>query len=253
MYYSIDEYIIFHPNFKNELDGKIKTIIGKHTKLIFSNFSCIDKYYDIYVKKKGIYSNEIKIYKEKGYYNNFSYSESKFNTQIDHNLPSSIKYLKLGHSFNQTVDNLGTTLEEIIFDYEFNKQVDNLPFSIKSITFGYSFNQSVDNIPNSIIYLSLSYSFNKKLDDLPIGLETLIVGKNFNHNINCLPKTLKFLEIKSKYYADSFYVKKYLNICALPKKLEEITLHVDSYEKKIQKFNIDNIKYQFGKEIIFLY
>lgn len=52
MYSSIDEYVIFYPNFNNEHDGKIKTIIGKHTKLIFSNFSCTNKYYDIYIKKK---------------------------------------------------------------------------------------------------------------------------------------------------------------------------------------------------------
>lgn len=101
-----------------------------------------------------MYSNEIKIYKESNYYGDkFSYSKSLFDKQIDHNLPSSIKYLRLGHSFNQTVDNLGTTLEEIIFGYNFNQHVDNLPFSIKSITFGYSFNQPVDNIPNSIIYI----------------------------------------------------------------------------------------------------
>ena len=52
LYYSIDEYIIFYSDFNAELDGKIKTNIRKHTKLIFSNFSCVDKYHDIYVKKK---------------------------------------------------------------------------------------------------------------------------------------------------------------------------------------------------------
>jgi len=205
MYSCIDEYIIIHPNFDKDLDGKIKTLIGKHTKLIFSNFSCIDKYVDIYIRKKNKYANEIKIYKTMCYQNSLFYTKSLFNKQIDHNLPISIKYLKFGHKFNQSVDNSGMTLEEIIFGYEFNQHVDNLPFSIKSITFGYEFNQPIDNIPNSIIYISLSYSFNQKLDDLPIGLETLIIGKNFSQNINCLPKTLKFLEIRSKYYNNCIF------------------------------------------------
>ena len=252
MYLSIDEYIIFYPKFNGELDKKIKTIIGKHTKLIFGNFSCFDKYNDIYVKKKGIYSNEIKIFKYKGLRNDFSYSGSLFDKQIDHNLPSSIKYLKLGHSFNQTVDNLGNTLEEIIFSYEFNQHVDNLPFSIKSITFGFSFNQPINNLPNNIIYISLSYSFNNKIDDLPIGLETLIIGKNFSLEINCLPKTLKFLVIKSKYYSDYAYLKNNINICALPKKLEEITF-CNNFSYKNEKFNIDNIKYRFGKKKMIYY
>jgi hypothetical protein len=245
--------MIIYPNFNNELDGKIKTIISKHTKLIFSNFSCTDKYNHIYIKKKSIYSNEIKIYKENRYNHNnqISYSKSMFNKQIDNNLPSSIKYIKLGHSFNQTVDNLGTTLEEIIFGYDFNQRVDYLPFSIKSITFGYLFNQPIDNIPNSIIYLSLSYSFNNKLDDLPIGLETLVIGESFSNDINCLPKTLKFLEIKSKYYDDYYYIKNHLNICSLPKNLEVITI-VNKY-KQIEKYNIDNIKYKFEKEKLLLY
>lgn len=52
MYHSIDKYLIFYPNFNDELDEKIKKIIRKHTKLIFSNFSCVDKYNDIYIKKK---------------------------------------------------------------------------------------------------------------------------------------------------------------------------------------------------------
>lgn len=84
-----------------------------------------------------------------------------------------------------------------------------------------------------------------------------MIGKKFSHDINCLPKTLKFLEIKSKYYSDYNYINNYLNICSLPKNLEAITIVNKSYQtgnyKQIEKYNIDNIKYKFGKEKIFLY
>ena len=214
MYYSIDDCIIFHPTFNNNINGKAKAIINKHTKLIFSNHAFVDSYHDIYVKKKnGVYLNH--------HQNNCNGSE--FNKQIDNKLPNSIKYLDVGNSFNQSVDNLGMNLEEIVFGRAFNQPVDNLPFSIKSLTFGHSFNHPINNIPNSIVYLSLalSKSFNNKLDDLPIGLETLIIGNGFNHDMNCLPKTLTYLKIHSKYYNDDHYNKYDLNICSLPKKLKD--------------------------------
>lgn len=249
----IKDTLIIDYDFNDTLSGKINKAIKSCSKLIFSDFDSKEKYEDIYVKKKGIYNNTIKLYK----HGSLKYKCSKFNQQIDHRLPSNVKYISLGHTFNQSVDNLGSTLEEIIFGYCFNSRVDNLPFTIKSLTFGYSFNQPVDNIPCTVTYLALSYSFNKTLDDLPLGLETLIIGKNFNHNINCLPRTLKYLEIKSKYYNDENYVKQVLNICRLPKTIENIVFkkkgnYYDENDTK-QIYNIDNIKYKFGKDEIKTY
>jgi len=251
MFIGIKDTLIIDWNFNDELNGKINKAIKTNSKLIFSDFEWKEKYEDIYINKKGIYKNTIKLYK----HNLYNYRGARFNKQIDNKLPFNVKYISLGHSFNQTVDNLGSGLEEIIFGYSFNQRVDNLPFTIKLLTFGYSFNKPVDNIPNSIIYLSLSYSFNCKLDNLPIGLETLCVGKNFSHNINCLPKTLKYLEIKSKYFNDKYYLTQVLNIYRLPKNLEIIVFKYKNHfnEETNDKYNLDNIKYKFGKNKIITY
>lgn len=259
MYTCIKNTLIIHPEFNDVLKDKMRTDMKKHERLIFANYKNKEEYEYKYIKPKK-YSNEnAQIKYAKQFHNlNSQYMCSKFNNKIDNTLPENIKYLQLGFSFNQSVDNLGSGLEDIVFGYEFNQRVDNLPFTIKSLIFGYSFNQTIDNIPCSIIYLELSYSFNQKLDDLPIGLETLIIGKNFSHNINCLPQTLVHLEIKSKYYNNDYYNKNVLNICALPKKLETIIFieknNCDEYgTKKIEKYNIHNIKYKFCKKNIDFY
>ena len=256
MYSCIKNTLIIHPEFNDELKGKMRTDMKKHERLIFANYKNKKKYEDKYIKPKK-YSNDNAQLKhiQQFPYSKSQYMCSKFNNEIDNTLPENIKYLQLGYSFNHTVDNLGSGLEHIVFGYEFNQRVDNLPFTIKSLIFGYSFNQTVDNIPCSIVRLELSYSFNQKIDDLPIGLEILVIGKNFSHNINCLPSTLVHLEIKSKYYNDDHYNKKVLNICALPKNLKEIDfIDKNRYNRyggtKIEKYDIHNIKYKFGKKNI---
>ena len=257
MYICIKNALIIHPEFNDELKGKMRTDMKKHERLIFANHNNKEEYENIYIKKKKYLNVNAQLRHAKQFSNSTNkYMCSKFNDQIDNRLPENIKYLQLGYSFNQTVDNLGSGLEDIVFGYEFNRRVDNLPFTIKSLIFGYSFNQTVDNIPCSIIRIELSYMFNQKLDDLPIGLEILVIGKNFSHNINCLPRTLEHLEIKSKYYNNNHYNKNVLNICALPKNLKSIIFidkNKDGESNKIEKYNIDNIKYKFCKKNIDFY
>lgn len=256
MYVCIKNTLIIHPEFNDVLKGKMRTDMKKHERLIFANYKNKEEYEDKYIKPKKYSNDNAQLSHVKQFPNPYNqYMCSKFNNQIDNTLPENIKYLQLGYSFNQSVDNLGSGLEDIVFGYEFNQRVENLPFTIKSLIFGYSFNQTVDNIPCSIIRLELSYSFNQKLDDLPIGLEILVIGKNFSHNINCLPQTLVHLEIKSKYYNDDYYNKNLLNICALPKNLETIIfIDKNKWNKtKIEKYDIHNIKYKFYKKNINFY
>lgn len=252
MYSNVKDALIFHPSYNQKFSNKILSTMKRYPKIIFANSE--KQYKNICEKNK--FQNEIYFFEKQYYGNNYC---SKFNQQIDNTLPDNIQYIKLGYDFNQTVDNLPINITHLAFDYKFNQRVDNLPFSIKYLIFGYEFNQTVDNIPNSIIYLELSYLFNQKLDDLPIGLEKLIIGKKFSYNINCLPKTLKYLEITSQYYNCDHYNKYELNICALPKSLELIVFNPNNYydyiKLKIDKqiFNLDNIKYKFGKNKIITY
>jgi hypothetical protein len=67
-------------------------------------------------------------------------------------LPQSLKSIKFGYHFNQSVDKLPQSITSIQFGEHFNQSVDKLPQSITSIQFGSYFNQSVDNLPQSATY-----------------------------------------------------------------------------------------------------
>ena len=77
---------------------------------------------------------------------------SKFNEKVD-NLPS-LTHLAFGTHFNQSVDNLPSSLTHLIFRIHFKQSVDNLPSSLTHLTFGIYFKQSVDNLPSSLTHLT---------------------------------------------------------------------------------------------------
>jgi hypothetical protein len=240
MYTCLSNTIIIHPDFNDDLKGKIRTILKKYKRVVFSNFNCVDKYEDIYIRNKKFYKDEYNFFSQR----NKIYMPSKFNKQIDHNLPENIECLELGHEFNLSVDGLPQTLKFIKFGHEFNQSIDNLPFSLNKLVLGHEFNQFVDNLPNSLISLELGYQFNKFVDDLPSGLESLVLGKLFNQNINNLPRSLVFLEIKSNYYND---------VRQLPKNLFDITFSYKIYSSddniSQDKYNSENISYRFRTSI----
>lgn len=248
MYTSINNVIIFHSEFNEIFNEKIKKIVSKHKKIIFANCNIItnkkdhrytdpEKVLSIYIKSKHDFDfdNPQEI---------CSFAKSKFNKPIDNNLPQGIISLILGWSFSQSVDNLPIGLKEITFGHEFNNPVDNLPFTLESVVFGYTFNCPIDNLPNSIKKIYLGELFNQKIDDLPNGLETIIIGKLFTYSINCLPKSLINLTIKSNYENSDIY--------QLPWNLQSITFTNEfCYPYAMEKYNRDNISFKFCNKIKF--
>ena len=64
----------------------------------------------------------------------------------------------------------------------------NLPNSLQSLTFGRNFNQSLDNVTSSLGLqsLSLGCEFNQNLDNVswPAGLQSLTCEGKFNQNLD---------------------------------------------------------------------
>lgn len=173
--------------------------------------------------------------------NNILKFGKKFNKKIEGNLIEGIKKIFFGDDFNQSIDNLPTTLKILILGNNFNQSVDNLPKKLNSlIILNLNFNQSVDNLPSNLIHLLLipseeyipeqiitddnnynnydnylSYlNFNKtclydnciinlSINNLPIGLKSLILLNKFNNSLDNLSNTLELL-IVGNYFDLSF-------------------------------------------------
>ena len=106
--------IIFSPEFNKELDYDL---LSGYKKVIFSNYELIDDLFDKYL------NNDFK---------NLTYKDSNFNQSVD-NLPSSITHLTFGFHFNQKVENLPSSITHLTFWYCFNQEVNNFPKELKKI------------------------------------------------------------------------------------------------------------------------
>jgi len=115
----------------------------------------------------------------------------RFNQSVDQ-LPSSVIFIHFGYYFNQSVDHLPSSLETVIFGHWFDKSIDNLPQSVNKIIFSFdgSFNQPISQLPSSLTYLKLSRHFDQSFDHIISPLRFLKFGSCFNMPINHLPETL---------------------------------------------------------------
>ncbi len=133
-YITNNDTIIFAPSFNDELDYKLLNV---YKKIIFSNYD-LDN--DLFEK----YEN-----------NNFQGLEN------------------IVSNFNQSIDNLPSSITHLTFSHNFNQLVDNLPSSITHLTFGYYFNQTVNNLPRFIEYIKLPISYDKKILNIPKRLKKI--------------------------------------------------------------------------------
>ncbi len=189
----------------------IEELNGNQIKLNFEYLNCkknpLAKLFYPYNIKPKLYPKTLRELK-------FGY---EFNQSVD-NLPNNIIDLEFGDNFNQPVDNLPNNVVNLIFGDSFNRSVDNLPNSIINLTFGCSFNKPVNNLPNNITNLSFGDNFNKSIDNLPNNIVNLSFGKNFKKSPANYPKNLTDLTIKNI---------ENLTSIELPDKLINLTLDID--------------------------
>jgi hypothetical protein len=90
-----------------------------------------------------------------------------FNYPINH-LPSTLKHLKLGSGFDQSIDNLPNNLHtlEVYFFGSFNQPINKLPSTLSILKLPFQFDSLVGHIPTRLEHLHIynkSYDLNLKL------------------------------------------------------------------------------------------
>jgi len=169
-------------------------------------------------------------------------------------LPNSLKYLDLGYSFNQPINNLQhqngaiehicalpPNITHLILGENFNQPITKLPNTLTHLIFGKkylnykynytkcNFNQNINGIlPNSLKCLVLGSSFNQEIFKLPPNLKYLVLG-GYNHETkkDLLPKSLKYLTF-------GYEFNKVLVPGILPESLELLKFDTP-YNEKINK------------------
>ncbi|KYQ92943.1 hypothetical protein DLAC_05542 [Tieghemostelium lacteum] len=137
---------------------------------------------------------------------------------VRESFPVSLKTLKLGHNFDQLLNNgLPVTLTSLSLRYYYrelsvgcfpmnlyhlelncnsismDKLNEVLPIGCRSLTFGYPFDKSLENIPNYIEYLELN-GYPHQITKLPDQLKSLKVnGYPHSFSLQILPQSLEVL------------------------------------------------------------
>ncbi len=160
-------------------------------------------------------------------------------------LPQSLGSLILGSDYNQPIEPniLPDGLFALKFGTTFNQRIKHktLPQSLMCLQFGDEFNKIIehDSFPVSLTYLEFGDNYQQRLDPgvLTCNLICLKFGRGFNQKIiqGILPDSLRRLEF-------NYFYNKSLNACVLPKGLLEIV---------INKYTIENVKFQQGLKIIY--
>lgn len=128
---------------------------------------------------------------------------SLFNNSVD-NLPSSLTYLKVGQQFDQPIDHLPSSLLQLRL-FKYNHPIDYLPSSLTSLE---AENVSkFDYLPLSLKHLTISCnSEDPCLDYLPPNLTYLsfVVEMRAEYNLDHLPSSLTHLMINDWLFYNSF-------------------------------------------------
>ena len=84
MYSCIKNTLIIHPEFNDELKGKMRTDMKKHERLIFANYKNKEEYEDKYIKPKKYSNDNAQLRHIQQFpYSKSQYMCSKFNNKID--------------------------------------------------------------------------------------------------------------------------------------------------------------------------
>jgi len=243
-YWTVDDAIIFKPEFDSSLDD-YTSIISNYRILIFSNYS--DPHQAL--KNNNIYDDEedmcvgssfnqplIKFFDNKNFYeapeNNHDYFLGRPLINSLHKL-TNLRELTFSNYFNYPlVDSLDklVNLQKLTFGNYFNCQLSNSLdklVNLQKLTFGNDFNQSLtdclDKLPN-LTHIGLGYNFNQR-DDLPFNIKSISLNCNNKYYVDYLPTSIE--EINFGYRFN-------LELNNLPSSIKKISFSKNSkYNKEL--------------------
>jgi len=150
-----------------------------------------------------------------------------FNQSITNKIPSNIIFIKFGHNYNKSIEQIvidgeEDNIQELILGEKFNLPVKNISPNIKKLTFGNDFNLPVDNLPCKLEFIKFGNNFNQNVDYLPCSLKEVIFGNSFNHQLENLPSSIEIIELGQNFNH---------SITFLPIGLRKLILNKVYYEK----------------------
>lgn len=136
--------------------------------------------------------------------------ESLMGKLFGDSFPPNLTYIQFPDNFNQSLDNI-------------------LPSSLKVLKFGKKFNQSVDFLPNSLVKIKFGENFSRSIGNLPVGIKKLVFHDfQFNkpQNNNNLPPNLQNLQLYIPFNLIFSLVSNSFLIGWCPPSLTQLALHV---------------------------
>ena len=120
----------------------------------------------------------------------------KFNSPLSPlSLPNTIKFLDLGETFNQKIDNLPESLESLVMSKDFNQSIDHLPQNLQSLQINQNFAHSLANLPKNLrrlVFHPMNSKFQETLINLPKSLKILKLGL-YNQKLNLCSTQIRYL------------------------------------------------------------
>ena len=111
--------------------------------------------------------------------------DKHFNQELNFTFPPSVKSIKFGSAFNQSIDHIGDSIQKIDFGHNssFRQTILTYPKNLKYIRYGHLFRYDINHLPDSVLQIDMSLCMNSQLiTKLPDKLERMIV---WYLNIEC--------------------------------------------------------------------
>ena len=126
-----------------------------------------------------------------------------FNSPVNFLLPYNLEELKLGHSFDKSIDHIPETIRILRLGCMFSQRIHFLPPALEHLEFSFlclcskhpTFNHPFPSFPRQLSHLLLNNDFNQSLNDLPESLEVLQIGDGFRQRFSRIPANLSILLI----------------------------------------------------------
>ncbi|KAN0030928.1 hypothetical protein ACTA71_009578 [Dictyostelium dimigraforme] len=172
----------------------------------------------------------------------------RMNKQFNHrllvgtfSLSKRLEYIKLGRSFNQIIekDLFPSSLKKIKFGYEFNQSLESIPSSVTSIQYSGNFSKP-QSVPSTVTKLILYNFFDKENltvnDHIPKSIKSLRMDICFNNALvkGFIPNSVTKLVLGPKYFRCK------LKPGVIPNSVTDLTITFNSFLTSIKKGVIPN-------------